>query len=51
MAITMIDPINVCQKEFETSHLLSKLKKAVIVTRTVGRTYQDSSVIHNVIGQ
>jgi DNA mismatch repair protein MutH len=36
MAITMIDPVNVCQKSFEDSHLLAKLKKAVIVARTVG---------------
>ncbi|WP_083331899.1 MutH/Sau3AI family endonuclease [Pelistega sp. MC2] len=49
MAITMIDPINICQKEFENSHLLSKLKKAVIVTRIVGQTYQDSSVVHDII--
>jgi hypothetical protein len=30
MAITMIDPVNVLQKEFEESHLLTKLKKIVI---------------------
>ena len=33
MAITMIDPVNICQKEFEESHLLSKLRKAVVVAR------------------
>jgi DNA mismatch repair protein MutH len=33
MAITMIDPVNVLQKSFEESHLLAKLKKAVICAR------------------
>jgi hypothetical protein len=33
MAITMIDPINVAQKEFEASHLFAKLKKAVVCAR------------------
>lgn len=27
MAVTMIDPVHVCQKKFADSHLLSKLKK------------------------
>jgi len=27
MAVTMIDSVNVCQKEFKDSHLLAKLKK------------------------
>lgn len=30
MAITMIDPVNVADKPFEESHLLAKLKKAVV---------------------
>lgn len=33
MAITMIDPVNVLQKEFEESHLLTKLKKIVVCAR------------------
>jgi DNA mismatch repair protein MutH len=33
MAITMIDPVNVLQKPFKESHLLSKLKKAVVCSR------------------
>jgi len=33
MAITMIDPVNVLQKPFEESHLLAKLKKAVVCAR------------------
>lgn len=49
MAITMIDPINICQKEFEDSHLLSKLKKAVVVARTVGETVDDPSFIYDIV--
>ncbi len=49
MAITMIDPVNVCQKEFEDSHLLAKLRKAVVVARTVGNTVDDPSYIHSII--
>ena len=48
MAITMIDPVNVCQKEFADSHLLAKLRKAVIVVRTVGKTVQEPSYIHSI---
>jgi DNA mismatch repair protein MutH len=33
MAITMIDSVNVLQKPFEESHLLAKLKKAVVCSR------------------
>jgi len=49
MAITMIDPINICQKEFEDSHLLTKLKKAVVVVRTVGKTVDEPTFIHSVV--
>lgn len=49
MAITMIDAINVCQKEFEDSHLLSKLKKAVVVARIVGKNVNDPSSIYDVV--
>ena len=49
MAITMIDPINVMQKEFKDSHLLSKLKKAVIVVRTVGENVDAPSYIHSIL--
>lgn len=33
MAITMIDPVNVLAKPFEESHLLAKLKKAIVCAR------------------
>lgn len=49
MAVTMIDPVNVMQKEFEESHLLSKLRKAVVVGRTVGNTVDDPSYIYKVV--
>ncbi|TXT24697.1 MAG: hypothetical protein FD134_1419 [Gallionellaceae bacterium] len=48
MAITMIDPYQVARTPFETSHLLSKLKKAVCVARTVGATVGDPTFIHSV---
>lgn len=49
MAITMLDPVNVGQKEFEDSHLLSKLKKAVVVVRVVGDTVDAPSYVHSVV--
>jgi DNA mismatch repair protein MutH len=49
MAITMIDSVNVCQKEFKDSHLLAKLRKAVVVARVVGKHVNDPIYIHSVI--
>lgn len=49
MAITMIDQVNVKQKLFEESHLLAKLRKAVVVARTVGAHVDDPSYIHSVV--
>lgn len=49
MAITMIDPVNVLATPFENSHLLSKLRKAVIVVRRVGRHFLEPSYIHAVL--
>jgi DNA mismatch repair protein MutH len=49
MAITMIDPVNVCQKEFEESHLLAKLRKIVVVARTVGKHIDEPSYLHSVV--
>lgn len=48
MAITMIDPVNVCQKEFEDSHLLAKLKKVIVVARIVGANVDEPSYIHSI---
>lgn len=49
MAITMIDPVNVCQKEFRDSHLLAKLRKAIVIARIVGDSIDESSYIHSVV--
>jgi DNA mismatch repair protein MutH len=48
MAITMIDPYNVANTEFENSHLLAKLKKAVIAARIWISTQEESSILHSV---
>jgi hypothetical protein len=48
MAITMIDAYNVKATPFEESHLLSKLKKLVVVAREVGNTVDNPSIIHSV---
>jgi DNA mismatch repair protein MutH len=48
MAITMIDEYNVKRTSFEESHLLLKLRKAVIVARTVGASYDMPTFVHSV---
>jgi DNA mismatch repair protein MutH len=48
MAITMIDQYQVIRTPFEESHLLSKLKKAVCVARTVGNTFDEPTYIHSI---
>lgn len=49
MAITMIDPCNVANTEFENSHLLVKLRKAVIAARIWISQQEESSVLHTVV--
>ena len=48
MAITMIDDYHVKRTPFEESHLLAKIKKAVIVARIVGNDYAQPTYIHSV---
>lgn len=48
MAVTMIDPYQVARTPFEQSHLLTKLQKAVIVARTVGKDVYAPSFVHGV---
>jgi DNA mismatch repair protein MutH len=48
MAITMIDGYHVQRTPFEESHLLSKLKKAVIVARIVGKDYSQPTFVQSV---
>lgn len=46
MAVTMIDPQHVSDNPFHASHLLEKLRRAVIVTRIVGDNALQPSYIH-----
>jgi DNA mismatch repair protein MutH len=48
MAITMIDPYHVKRTPFAESHLLAKLRKAVIVARIVGASYAEPTFVHSV---
>ena len=43
MAITMIDPYNILQKDFESSHLLAKLRKQVVCARMFESKEEKSS--------
>jgi len=45
----MIDPYNVANTEFENSHLLAKLRKAVIAARIWVSQKEESSILHSVI--
>ena len=48
MAVTMIDPYQVSRTNFENSHLLAKLRKAIVVVRIVGKTVHEPSTIFEV---
>ena len=48
MAITMIDPVNVADTPFEDSHLLAKLKRAVICARMFESKKEKSSLLISV---
>ena len=48
MAITMIDPVNVKITPFEQSHLLTKLRKAVICARLFESQDDNRSILMNV---
>ncbi len=48
LAITMIDPYEVVQKTFEDSHLYSKLKKLILVSRIVSDKFEDSGIVYSV---
>jgi len=49
MAITMIDPFNVRETQFENSHLLAKLKKAVICARIFESKTEKQSLLYKVV--
>lgn len=48
MAITMIDPVEVENKEFEESHLFNKLQKMVVVARVFESQADNCSLVHSV---
>lgn len=45
MAITMLDPVEVLAKEFEQSHLFTKLQKLVVVSRVFESVEDTSSLL------
>ena len=48
MAITMLDPVEVAAKEFEESHVFTKLRKLVVVSRVFESKAEISSLLHAV---
>lgn len=48
MAITMIDSVEVTNKEFEQSHLFNKLQKIVVVARVFESQADERSLVHSV---
>ncbi len=48
MAITMIDPVYVAENAFENSHLLLKLRKAVVCARMYESREEKSSLLYKV---
>ncbi len=47
MAITMIDAPYIRRTPFEQSHLLDKMRKAVVVARIVGQKPEDPQIVHS----
>jgi DNA mismatch repair protein MutH len=48
MAITMLDPVEVAAKTFEESHLLNKMRKAIILARIFESQAETRSLVHSV---
>ncbi len=48
MAVTMLDGPHIVRQPFSQSHLLTKLQRMVVVTRTVGADAHKPSIIHAV---
>lgn len=48
IAITMLDPVEVAQKEFEDSHLYNKLRKTLIVARIHENQAETQSLLHSI---
>ena len=48
IAITMLDPVELAQKEFEESHLYNKLRKTLIVARIHESQAETQSLLHSI---
>lgn len=48
VAITMLDPVEVAQKEFEESHLYNKLRKTLLVARIHESQREERSLLHSI---
>ncbi|WP_201984810.1 MvaI/BcnI family restriction endonuclease [Hymenobacter rubidus] len=48
IAITMLDPVEITQKEFEESHLYNKLRKTLIVARIHENQREEQSLLHSI---
>ncbi len=48
MAITMIDPRHVVENDFEHSHLLTKLRRAIVCARIFESQEEKRSILHSV---
>ncbi|GAB3583504.1 PDDEXK family nuclease [Hymenobacter daeguensis] len=48
IAITMLDPVEITQKEFEESHLYNKLRKTLIVARIHESQQEEHSLLHSI---
>lgn len=48
IAITMLDPVEIVQKEFEESHLYNKLRKTLIVARIHESQTEEQSLLHSI---
>ena len=48
MWITMIDPVEVAEKEFEDSHLFVKLRRILVVSRTFESKEEERTLLHGV---
>lgn len=49
MCITMINPIGIVSKEFEESHLFTKLQKMIVVARIFESKADDHSLVREII--
>lgn len=48
IAITMLDPVEILQKEFEESHLYTKLRKTLIIARIHESQKEERSIVHSI---